>query len=115
MKLIAPVAESACRIPTAAEALCRTAVKAAPTTMPTSGWEKVVRRARNCGLSFSGETAPLIVCMPNISTVKPSMISLACLVEAFFAVMRTTMPTMANSAAIVEVDSSEASPPLSPR
>ena len=29
--------------------------------------------------------------------------------------MRTTMPTMANSAAIVEVDSSEASPPLSPR
>ena len=72
---MAPVMLSACRIPTAAEALCRIAVNTAPTRMPISGLEKLVISSMKPGLSFSGSTAPLIVCMPNISTAKPSIIS----------------------------------------
>ena len=74
-KLMAPVMERACRIPTAAEALCSTAVKAAPTRMPRIGLEKAVISWRKPGSLFRGATAPLISCMPNMSTAKPRRMS----------------------------------------
>ena len=75
MKRIAPVRDRACRMPTAAEALCSTAVKAAPTSTPSSGWEKAVIISIKAGSLFSGSTAPLMAFMPNISTAKPSRMS----------------------------------------
>ena len=99
----------------AADALCRTAVTAAPSSMPTRGWEKVVSRERKAGLSLSGETAPLIDCRPYIKTVKPRRISPPCFCVGRLAVMRSRMPTTAKTAAIVEVDSRDAQPLSPPR
>ena len=41
---IAPVTERACTIPTAAEADCRSAVKAAPISIPRKGLDRVESR-----------------------------------------------------------------------
>ena len=43
LKVISPVLESACRIPTDADALCRIAVKTIPIRMPRNGLVKLVR------------------------------------------------------------------------
>ena len=66
------MSDSACRIPTEAEDDWITAVSTAPAITPRKGLEKAVIRLVNCGMSFSGATAPLIISMPNISTEKPS-------------------------------------------
>ena len=58
----------------AAEALCSTAVNTAPTTMPRMGLEKEVRMRMNSSLCFSGAMAPLMDCMPLISTENASII-----------------------------------------
>ncbi len=73
--VIAPVTESACRIPIEADALCNTAVNAIPTRMPIKGLENMVSILTKCGFSFRGETAPLMLCIPNINIEKPSMMS----------------------------------------
>ena len=73
--VIAPVTESACRIPIEADALCRTAVNAIPTRIPINGLENMVSVLTKCGFSFSGDTAPLMLCMPNINIENPSIMS----------------------------------------
>ena len=70
-KLTAPVMASACKMPTAAEALCKTLVNAMPTMMPSKGFEKSVRIRTKFSSSLSPETAPLMAFMPNIRTAKP--------------------------------------------
>ena len=77
-KSITPVDASACRIPTAADALCSTQVKNVPNRMPRSGLENEVRMRRNTGSSRSGETAADMVDMPNIKTAKPMRMSPTC-------------------------------------
>ena len=57
--------------PTAAEADCRRAVRAAPTRMPITGWLIRVSRSRNQGWSLRELTAPDMVLMPNINMAKP--------------------------------------------
>ena len=70
-KLTAPVIASACKMPTAAEALCRMLVNAMPTMMPRTGLEKSVSMRTKLSSSFSPETAPLMAFIPNMSTAKP--------------------------------------------
>ena len=72
-KLIEPVIESACKIPTDADALCRTAVNAIPTRIPITGFENIVSAFTKCSFCLRGATAPLMVCMPTIRIEKPSM------------------------------------------
>ena len=60
-KVSSPVLDSAWRIPTAALALCRIAVKAAPRRIPSRGLLKLVRKEINPGSSRRPETAPLMV------------------------------------------------------
>ena len=111
-KRMAPVTDRACRIPTAAEALCSTAVKAAPTRMPSRGLEKAVIKRMKAGLSLRGATAPLMACMPNIKTAKPSRMSPTWRWACFLENMRRMMPMTATIALMEEVDSSDTSPPL---
>ena len=108
--MTAPVIDRACKMPTAADALCSTAVKAAPTRMPRKGLEKVVSRRINSALCLRGETAPLMVCIPNISTAKPRRISPICQLICFLENMRRMMPMTATAAVRVEVDSRETQP-----
>ena len=108
--MTAPVMDRACKIPTAAEALCSTAVKAIPTIMPRIGLEKVVSRLINSGLCLSGETAPLMLCMPNISTAKPKRMSPTCQCSCFLENMRRMMPITATMAVSVEVERRETQP-----
>ena len=74
-KVTAPVMASACKIPTAAEALCKTLVNARPTRIPKMGLEKLVRMRIKASLSRRGDTAPDMADIPYISTAKPSRIS----------------------------------------
>ena len=74
-ELLAPVMDSACKIPMEADALCSTAVKAIPTRIPINGFENMVSVLTKCGFSFNGETAPLMLCIPTIKIEKPSMMS----------------------------------------
>ena len=108
--MTAPVMDRACKIPTAAEALCSTAVKTIPTMMPKMGLEKVVSRWINSGLCRKGETAPLMLCIPNISTAKPSRMSPTCQCCCFLENMRRIMPITATTAVRVEVESKETQP-----
>ena len=70
-KLTAPVMASACKMPTAADALCKTLVKTSPTRIPRMGFEKSVIIPIKFSSDLSPETAPLIAFMPNIKTAKP--------------------------------------------
>ncbi len=75
-KVMAPVEESACRIPTEAEALCRTAVAAMPKSTPSSGFRNPVSTLRKVALDLRPLTAPLMVFMPNIKSARhPSTIT----------------------------------------
>ena len=56
-KLIAPVADNACKIPTEAEELWITAVRTAPAIRPRIGLENIVNNAVNSGTFASGFTA----------------------------------------------------------
>jgi hypothetical protein len=87
-----------------ADALCSTAVNAIPTRIPISGLENIVSMFVNVGLSFSGETAPLIVCIPVIRIAKPSMILPIFLCTERLQAMRRIIPIIATTAEIVAVD-----------
>ena len=109
-KLTAPVTDNACRMPTDADALCKTAVIKMPTTMPTIGLENIVSALTNRSLSLNGETAPLIVCIPSIKIENPSMMSPRLLYASFLMTILKTMPTIATIEEIVAVDKSCAIP-----
>ena len=94
----------------AAEALCKTAVNAAPTAMPRSGWEKAVSICRKRVLSRRGETAVLMLCMPNIKTAKPRRMSPIWWCACFLENIRSRMPTTATVAESVDVDSRDTQP-----
>ena len=72
-KLIEPVAQSACKIPTDAEELWITAVKTRPASIPKIGFVNTIRIFVNSGTSARGFTASLIVSIPNIRTANPSI------------------------------------------
>ena len=71
-KLTAPVALSACRIPTLALLDWIMPVRIAPASRPRIGFSKVVKSLVKAGTSLSGSTAPLMVSMPVIRMAKPS-------------------------------------------
>ena len=99
-----PVTDNACNTPTVADALCSTAVNAIPTRIPIRGLENMVSIFVKVGLSFSGETAPLIVCIPVIRIAKPSMILPIFLCTERLHAMRRIIPIIATTAEIVAVD-----------
>ena len=107
---MAPVTDNACRIPTDADALCNTAVMRIPTRIPTKGLLKDVSILMKCSFSRRGATAPLMVCIPIISMVKPSKISPTFRWVDFFASMRNKIPMIATTAAMVAVESNCAIP-----
>ena len=98
-------------MPTAAEALCSTAVNAAPARMPRAGFENVVSMSIKVLLCRSGATAPLMDCIPNIKTAKPSRISPVWRFVGSLQNMRSTTPITATMADIVAVEKSAACPP----
>ena len=114
-KSITPVEASACKMPTAAEALCSTQVKSVPNKMPSSGLENEVRMRRKTGSSRSGDTAADIVDMPNIRTAKPMRISPTCCFVWFLENMRSTMPTTEMTPVSVAVEKRSIHPPPPPR
>ena len=114
-KSITPVDASACRIPTAADALCSTQVKNVPNRMPRSGLENEVRMRRNTGSSRSGDTAADMVDMPNIKTAKPMRISPTCCLVWFLENMRSRMPATEIMPVSVAVENRSTQPPPPPR
>ena len=102
-KSIAPVTDSACTMPTAAEADCSTAVNAAPARMPSRGLRIEVIIPVNQGWLPSPFTAPLIVCMPNIRMAKPIRMSPTCC-RAVLLLRCSRMPATATAAVSVAVD-----------
>ena len=76
------------------------------------GLEKAVIKRIKVGLSFKGATAPLMACIPNISTAKPSRMSPTWRLPCFLENMRRMMPMTATRAEMVDVDRSETKPPL---
>ena len=109
--VIAPVTDNACKIPMEADALCSTAVKAIPTRIPINGFENMVSVLTKCGFSFNGETAPLMLCMPNISMENPSIISPTFLYVLFLEIILNKIPMIETTAEMVVVDNSCAMPP----
>ena len=108
--VIVPVMASACRMPTAADALCRMQVNTVPTSTPSSGLEKRVSSWMNAALSLSGATAPLMEDMPYMSTAKPSRMSpMWCRVRSLQNI-RSTMPATATMPVSVAVLSSDTQP-----
>ena len=70
-KEIAPVEESACKIPTEAEEDWIMAVSTAPATTPRMGLVNRVRMFANSGTFLSPETDELIMSIPVIRVAKP--------------------------------------------
>ena len=97
--------------PIEADALCRIAVITVPSKMPNTGLENIVIAFVNTGLSRSGETAELIICMPTIRMAKPSRILPRCFPEERFESILISVPEIAATAAIVEDPSSFVIPP----
>ena len=62
------------------------------------------------GFSRSGETAPLIICIPVIKIAKPSMIFPIFLCTVLLQTMRRIVPMTATTAEIVAVDKTFAIP-----
>ena len=113
---MAPVAARACRIPIAALALCSTAVTTRPTSMPSMGFEKLVRNLRKFSSDLSGDIAPDIMLMPYISTAKPSIIPPRFFSAVFFANIHIIIPARATIPVSTAVLRSEATlEPLPPR
>ena len=61
-------------MPTEAELDWIIAVSIAPASMPSTGFLKAMKRLTKPGTSFSPDTAPLIVSIPNMSVAKPRSI-----------------------------------------
>ena len=110
--VMTPVTESACTIPTAAEADWRIAVNSAPTRMPSRGFFIELMRFRNQACLPRPLTAPLIVLMPTISTAKPIQMSPTWWVVGFLPTMRSRMPATATTPVSVAVDRMLLRPPL---
>ena len=72
--MTAPVLVSACRMPTAADEDCSTAVSTAPAITPRTGLVKLRKRFMNQGSSARGDIAVDMVCIPAIRMAKPSRI-----------------------------------------
>ena len=81
-----------------------------PSRIPRNGLENMVMVLVNTLLSFSGETAALIICMPTISTAKPSRILPRLLCTLRLESILHSMPAMAATALMVDDDSSFAIP-----
>ena len=93
--------QSACRIPTDADELWIAAVKTAPASTPSTGFENMVRMRMKPGTSLSGSTALLMISMPYISTAKPiSTRPILC----FFSFLVNIINPMAIAARIGEND-----------
>ena len=92
---MAPVAESACKIPTEAEELWIIAVTIAPTSTPNMGFCRVAKTCANSGTAASGFTAASIVNIPVKRTEKPSIMVPISLYFAFLPAIRKMMPTTA--------------------
>ena len=91
--MIAPVVDSACRMPTDAEDDWMIAVTPAPTTTPSTGLEIAANRSANCGRSASGATAPSMTAMPMNRMPKPVKMSAMSRVRRFFASIMMITPT----------------------
>ena len=111
-KVMAPVTERACTIPTAAEADCKMPVNSAPARMPRMGLERVARVSVNQGCLPRSETALLITLMPNISTVKPMRISPRWCCSFFLENTRRNTPMIATIPVRVAVESRLSTPEL---
>ena len=109
-KVMAPVTASACKMPTAADALWRMLVNTTPTRMPRMGLEKLVRMRIKASLSRRGDTAPDMEDMPYISTAKPSRISPTCRLDALLLNIRRIMPITATTPVSTSVLSSCTTP-----
>ena len=72
---IAPVEESACKIPTDAEDDWITAVRSAPVRTPSKGLSKRVRIDAKLSLSLSPATEADIASIPYIRVAKPRRIT----------------------------------------
>ena len=105
-RVITPVTERAWRIPTAAEADCRSAVKRAPTRIPRRGLDKDEIIWMNFGESPSPLTAELIMFIPIISTEKPSRISPEFFMFCRLPKVRSKIPMTATIPVSVEVERS---------
>ena len=103
-KVMAPVTDSACTIPTAAEADCRMAVNTAPTRMPSRGLDRDCSVPVNQGILPRPDTAPLMVLMPNISTAKPIRMSPMWRRSFFLENTRSKTPAMATRPVRVAVE-----------
>ena len=99
--------ESTCKIPTVADALCKTHVISMPATIPTKGFE-------NVGASFanSSETpvpsfiTSLIIDIPVIRTANPRRISPIWFCVGLLQNIRRIIPITATTHVKVEVESS---------
>ena len=114
-KSMTPVEASACKMPTAADALCSTQVNSVPKRIPSMGLENVVRMRKNVGSLRSGETAPDMALMPNISTAKPIRMSPMWRFVWLLENMRSTMPTTEIMPVSVAVENRSIQPPPPPR
>ena len=92
-----PVRDSACKMPTEAEEDWMMAVSTVPTSTPSRGLRKAVNSSAKPGISRSGSTAPDIISMPYISTVKPTKMVPTSFFFWLLAVMVMTTPIMANT------------------
>ena len=70
-KVTVPVEAMACKIPTEAEELCRTAVTTAPKRTPRIGLLNIKKISWKAGESLSGERADSMVVMPKKRIPKP--------------------------------------------
>ena len=109
---MAPVAERACTIPTAADADWSTAVKIAPARMPITGLSIEVSMPRNPGSLPRDPTDLLMLLMPNISTANPIMMSPMWRAQGFFTNMRMMIPETATAPVRVAVERMLPMPPL---
>ena len=105
-----PVIDSACKIPIAALALCKTAVNKIPTRIPMIGFENIVSILMNVSFVLKGETAPLICCIPVIKIANPSMIFPTFLCVVRFPNVFKQIPINANNVVIVAVENKLAIP-----
>ena len=100
--LTAPVAHSACKIPTEADEDWIIAVSSMPAMTPRIGLVNISRMFVNSGTFASGLTAPLIISMPVISTAKPTMMLPASCFLSLLVNSRQMTPIIAKTGVNVE-------------
>jgi hypothetical protein len=93
--LIAPVDESACKIPTDADEDWITAVRSAPVRTPSKGLSNKVRIDANSGLLLRPDTADDIESIPYIRVAKPRRITPISFFLLLFEPINSTIPIRA--------------------